>query len=281
MKRKINSIGLAILMMALLSISWEGSAGAQQPQFRIITESGVPDEAKENAQQAVDTTLRFFKETYHLNLKKDYRIILVPSKESYATTLMSEAKVDKKEAERRARTTLGWSTGDAIIQNLGGIRNARHRIYNMSHEITHKFQDEECSGNCLKIMWLYEGTATLIGQRIVDILGLRPLAETKKAWLSHLQKTSGRPTLKELISKEDWYRALDKYGMDPAYEVAGLAVFYLIEKKGFEPLFDYFKKSNLRSGESSFNSSFGMEMRNFQTDFNVHLDKELTELPKE
>ncbi len=281
MRNKVNLVRSFALVMTLSITLTVCPAEAQSQRFKITSETGVPDDAKENAQTAVDATLGFFKETYHLELKKDYRIILVPNRESYAAALVREAKVDQKEAERRARTTLGWSTYDVIIQNAGEMKVPRRRVYNMSHEVVHKFQSEECSGNCQKIMWTYEGFATAIGSRIVEILGMRPLDETKKTWLKDLQKISTRPSLKELKSKEDWYKALDKFGSDPTYGMVGLAVLNLIEQKGYHPWSVYFKKLNDWSGEDSFKMALGLDMNSYENEFGSWIEKEMSKIAGE
>ena len=281
MRNKVNLVCFLVFVTTLLFTSAVSPAEAQSQRFKINSEIGVPDDAKENAHIAVDATLRFFKETYNLELKKDYRIILVANKESYAATLVREAKIDQKEAERRARTTLGWSTYDVIIQNAGEMKVPRRRVYNMSHEVVHKFQSEECSGNCQKIMWIYEGFATAIGSRIVEILGMRSLDQTKKAWLKDLQKISTRPSLRELKSKEDWYKALDKLGSDPTYGMVGLAALNLVERKGYNPLSVYFKKLNDWTGEDSFKVALELDMNRYENEFGTWIEKEMSKVAEE
>ena len=281
MRNKISLVRFFACVMTLSLTLAVYPAEAQPPRFKISSETGVLDDAKENAQTAVDATLRFFKETYRSELKKDYRILLVPNRDSYAAALVREARVDQKEAERRARTTLGWSSYDVIIQNAGEMKVPRRRVYNMSHEVVHKFQSEECSGNCQKIMWIYEGFATTIGSRIVEILGMRPMEETKKTWLRDLQKISTRPSLKELKSKEAWYKALDKFGSDPTYGMAGLAVLNLIEQKGYPPWSVYFKKLNDWSGEDSLKMALGLDMNSYENEFGLWIEKEMSKVAGE
>ncbi|KPK19689.1 MAG: hypothetical protein AMK69_24005 [Nitrospira bacterium SG8_3] len=272
MLKRVKEFKFYVIVAALLLLTTAPRVWGQQ--FKITSEPGVPDEAKGNAEQAVEATLRFFKETYHLELKKDYRIILVPNKESYVAALMREANVDRKEAERRARTSFGWAIQDVILQNAGGLPNAWQRIYNMSHEVVHKFQSETCTGGCSQIKWIHEGTATVIGQRMLDVLGLRPMGQTKKMFLQNLRKRSTRPTLKNLRSTEEWYKALEQYGMR-TFGFVGLAVLNLTDQKGYESLFVYFKKLNGWRAKNAFKIAFRLDLNHYEDEFSTWIEKQL------
>jgi hypothetical protein len=279
MMHALSTLTPLALLMATLSFFLAAPAHAQGSKIKMISEAGISDEAMNNVQLGIDTTTRFFRETYGLELKNELRVILVPDKNAYATALMREAKVDQKEAERRARTTLGWSTGNAIIQNTGGIPNARRRVYNMSHEIVHAYQAQVCSGDCAKIKWLYEGTAGVLATRIVDMCGLRPLAEHRQGWLQQLKNKASNAPLKDLKSKDDWYSALDKYGVEEAYGFAGLAVFDLVDKKGYESLFTYFRSLKDSGSQESFQRAFATDLGAYEKQFDEQIKQELAALP--
>ncbi len=275
--QKTFGFGTSLFIIALWLLSIACPVEARANKIEIHAEPGVPDEAKASAQLAVDNSLRFFKETFNLELKKDVRIIIVPTPETYAAILVREAQVNQKEAERQARTTFGWSIGEnVIVQNIGAPfnPNARRRIYNMSHEIVHKFQVQECPDKPSRVMWIYEGVAGIFAARIVELSGGRPLAQQKESWLQETRKLRGQPELKELKSQSDWYKGLDKYGTDPTYSFAGLAVLKLIEEKGYESVFVYFRKLNDGSPEDSFKNAFGMDLKGFDKGFNTSLGKE-------
>jgi hypothetical protein len=279
MKHTQGAATFLALLLAMLSFLPTAPTHAQSTKIKMIVETGVSDEAQKNVQMGIDTTTGFFRDTYGMELKKELRVILVPDKDVYAKTLMREAKVDQKEAERRARTTLGWSTGNGIIQNTGGIPNARRRIYNISHEIVHGYQAQECAGDCAKIIWLYEGTAGVLATRIVDMCGLRPLAEHRRGWLQQVKNKAGNALLKDLKSRDDWYRALDKHGVEEVYGFAGLAVFDLVDKKGYESLFNYFHSLKNSGSQESFQRSFGMDLNAYEKQFDEQIKKELAALP--
>jgi hypothetical protein len=262
-------------IIVFLLIPFESRTAAQTNKIQISAEPRVSDEAIANARLAVDNSFRFFKETFNLELQKDIRILIVPNPETYAAILMRESKINQKEADRRARTTFGWSIADyLIIQNTGAPfnPNPRRRIYNMSHEIVHKFQAQECSDQCSKIMWIYEGVAGVFAARIVELSGIRPLAQQTESWLQEVRKLAQRPELKEQRSPSDWSKALDRYGSDPAYSMAALAVSHLIEEKGYASIFDYFRKLKNGSPEDSFKLAFGIDMKGFEDAFTTSLD---------
>lgn len=272
MLKGVKEFKFSVIVTALLLTTVSHVCGQQ---FKIISESGVPDEAKGNAEQAVESTVRFFEETYHLELRKNYRIILLPDKESYVAALMREAKVDQREAERRARISFGWSIHDVILQNAGGLPSVRQRIYNISHEVVHKFQSETCSEGCSQINWMYEGTASVIGQRMLDVLGLRPMGQTKRMLLQYLQKLSTRPTLKSLRSTEELFKAIDKYGMIETFGFVALAGLNLADQKGYESLFVYCQKLNGWTPENAFKIAFRLDLNHYEDEFSTWIEKQL------
>ena len=275
--------GSFVLIIVFLLIPFVSLTAAQTSNIQINAEPGVSDEAIASARLAVGNSFRFFRETFNLELQKDIGILIVPNPETYAAILMRESKINQKEADRRARTTFGWSIADhLIIQNTGAPfnPNPRRLIYNMSHEIVHKFQGQECGNQCSKIMWIYEGVAGAFAARIVELSGIRPLTQQKESWLQEVRKLTQRPELKEQRSQSDWSKGLDRYGSDPAYSMAALAVSHLIEEKGYASIFDYFKKLKNGSPEDSFKQAFGIDMKGFEDAFNASLDNILSQTGK-
>ena len=283
MTRKHYSFRMLAFMIVFSLFSVVSLTTAQTNKIQISIEPGVAEEVAATAKFATDNSLRFFKETFNLELHKDIRILIVPNPETYAAMFIRESKINQKEADRRARTTFGWSIGDQLIlQNVGAPfnPNARRRIYNISHEIVHKFQRQECADQCSKIMWIYEGAAGFFAARVVELSGDRLLTQQKESWLQEVRKLAKRPELKELISQSDWYKGLDKYGSDPSYSFAALAVSTLVEEKGYEPIFVYFKKLKDGSPEESFKKAFGVDMKSFEGEFNASLDRLLSKTGK-
>lgn len=254
-------------------------AAAFPGEIRIDTEPGVPAEAAASAKLAADSTLRFFKEIFARELQGDVYIRIVGTPESYAVAFLKEGKINQKEAERRARTTIGWSIGEGLIlQNVGAPfhPNHRRRLYNIGHELTHKYQAQECLDRCPKILWMYEGVAGAFAAKIVEMAGERELAKQKESWLQEVRKLSKRPGLDELVSPSDWRRGLDRYGSDPLYSFAGLAVIRLIEAKGYGSIFVYFDRLKDHSPEEAFRAAFGIDRKEYESAFGADLDKLLS-----
>lgn len=283
MTRKHYLFGLVAFVIVLTLFSIASPTTAQTNKIQISAETGVSDEAVASARLAADTSLRFFKENFNLELHRDIRILIAPNPETYAAMFMRESNINQQEADRRARKTIGWSIGDRLIlQNVGTPfkPNPRRRIYNISHEIVHKFQGQECADRCSKVTWIYEGVAGVFAARVVELSGDRPLAQQKESWLHEVRKLAKRPELKELISQSDWNKGLDKYGTDPSYSLAALAVSKLIEEKGYEAIFVYFRKLKDGSPEDSFKTAFGLDIEGFEGAFNASLDKLLSKAGK-
>ncbi|MCX5839432.1 MAG: hypothetical protein NTW71_13105 [Deltaproteobacteria bacterium] len=122
-------------------------------------------------------------------------------------------------------------------------------------------------------MWIYEGVAGFFAARVVELSGDRPMAQQKESWLQEVRKLAAKPDLKELATKSDWYKGMDKYGSDPCYSLAALAVSSLTEEKGYEPILVYFKELKESGPEESFKKAFGLDMKGFESQFNASLDR--------
>jgi hypothetical protein len=241
----------------------------------ITAESGVPDDVKARTQAAIDNTIKFFKEDCGIELSKTVRILLVADDDGYLQAQIRENGCDEEEAARRVKTTKGWSKGDLIIQNVGGMPEVKQRIFNMSHEIVHQVQSSLCSGKCNQLMWMFEGTADALAIHMVEKSGEQGIADYIKSWKNILKKAENIPLLNILTSKDDWYASLNDYKNNVSYRVSGMAVMNLLKTNSFKDIFGYFKKLKDADFETAFKESFGIDAKEYESKFSEQLEKQL------
>jgi hypothetical protein len=244
-------------------------------KIEIISEPGVPKEVSDLAQKAINNTISFFKENCNLELSTKVRILLVADDDGYLKAQIRENSCDEEEAARRVKTTKGWSKGDLIIQNVGGLPETKQRIFNMSHEVVHQFQGSVCSGKCNQVMWLFEGTADAIAVQIVEKCGEQTVDTYKKIWMNTLRNADEIPELDILQSKDDWYASLNDFKNSISYRVSGMAVLNLLKTKSYKDLFEYFKKLKNKNYETAFSESFGLDLEDYETNFMTKLNNDL------
>ncbi len=265
MTKLLAGFGLMVLTLALLSPAVPASAA---PRLSIVTEKGVSDQVRAEIQAAADTTMIYFRETYGVELSRDVRVVVVPDKDSYARAHMRELRVDQGEAERRARTTAGWSRGDTILVNAGSLRNRAQRTFLISHEMVHQYQDVVCRGaKCSQFRWLREGSGDALAALMVDRVGAWRLDQYRDLWARTIADAPGTPVLSDLHSDEAWYAALDQYG-DITYRTAGMAGLALADRQGFESLLGYYIRLDSGDAEGTFWDTFGQPLPAFEAEFN-------------
>ncbi len=258
---------LVVLVLALSLMVGVLPTAAASP-ITIIAESGVSDAGKADVQAAADATLSLVRDTYGLELQRAMRVILTANTEAYSAAHVREFGVTKAEADRRARTTRGWTSGNTILMNMGNLGNRSVRTRILSHELVHQYQDQVCKGsNCGELTWMREATADVIAARVVESVGATTLAQYREEWRTLLAEAPALPSLSELHSAQAWYAALDKYGSDVGYRTADMAGLRLLELGGQDALLGFFVKLSEGDPESAFVDAFGVSLGEFEAGF--------------
>ncbi len=265
MARLVRRIGLLMLMLVLGALT--GPAAAASPSITIVVEAGVPGPAVADVAAATEATLALFRDTYGVDLQRSLRIVLVPDGEAYVAAQMRENRVERAEAERRARTTTGWSSDDGtVLLNVGGGRSRPDRAATLGHELAHQYQTQVCGGNKAHgLMWMREGVAQVAGAQAVARAGGPTLVETRADWRRSLASAPSLAPLSVLHSESEWYAALDDASAGPVYRIAGTAVLTLADRHGYWPLLDYFARVNDSDVETAFAEAFGTSLDAFES----------------
>lgn len=270
--RRILATLIMIAMWVLAHATAEGS------QIRIVAENGVTEAAKAEVQGGVEAALKFFDEAYGTRVNRDVEIILVPNRARYLERQKALTRGNAAEAMRRSDATMGWNSGDTILQNTGDLGNAQRRIYNISHELAHTLQNQACAGYCSDIAWLGEGNASAVGWQVVERFGLDSLSGNRRWALRLLKGNSNVVYLRMLRSDGDWESALATFGFEPVYDTAALAAADLIRTKGNPAVFSYFRHLRNMNAEQAFERAFGMGLAVYEEQFDKSLRDELAKM---
>ncbi len=267
---------LAIIVTAALALAPLPAAGQASPVV-VQLEPRVPADAGADFTRAADLTQQFFRETYSIDLNRSIRIILVPDVAAYAATMIREWNITQTEADRRARTTSGWTNRMTIIVNVDSTRTARSRIFLAAHELTHQFQIQVSAPvGAWGLYWLTEGVADVLGARVIDLARAGTLTDTRQSWIDTLRRAALRPDLTQIDTEQAWFTALDTYGSAVTYRSAAMATLYAAETKGYAPLIAYYQAlRDTRDRAQAFQRAIGVTLEEFTTDYKAHLDRVL------
>ncbi|MDR3563737.1 MAG: hypothetical protein P4N59_20200 [Negativicutes bacterium] len=268
LRRTCRGSLFSILLYFLVSLS----VVYAHPQVQVMASSQISDEVKQDTQFAIDKTIEVFKEKFNLGFNRNAKVFLVSNDEEYLNVLVSELHIDKAEAERRVRTTSGWSSGNIIILDVRKAADRRDNIFTVAHEMTHQFQNQEDAGKHTKLEWIAEGMADNMAAVVVEKSGRATLAQYKKWWTDIFIKAKTRPYIYELHTPQNWYSSLDKHGTSTTYRIAGLAMMHLTETKGYEPILGYMHYlRDADSPEKAFVQAYGMELSLYEKEYEEYL----------
>ena len=241
---------------------------AQDDKIEISTEGNISSEVISLTKKTFEYTTAFIKEECGIEFDGYVKIILVENNELYKEAQMRENGVDEEEAERRVRTTSGWSNGTQIIQNIAGLAKNRNKIYNLAHELVHQYQFQICGNEANSIMWIFEGLADAIAIQVVEKSGESTVENYKKDWMKTIKDNGIFPDISLLHDTESWYASLDTYKKDISYRIAAFAILNLLKTKTYKNLFDYFSDLNELNYYDSFKKSFDMIITQYERKFN-------------
>lgn len=264
-----------LLFFVLLALGLIPRATGQTFPVTVSAEPRVQSDAVSDFTRAADLTLQFFRETYGLDLTRSIRILLVPDAAAYAAAMMREWNINQTEADRRVRTTSGWTSGTTIIVNTANTSTPRARIFLAAHELTHQYQIQvSAPTGAWTLYWMTEGVADVVGARLVDRGGAGVMTDTRQAWVTALRRAATRPDLDALATESAWFAALNAHGAAVTYRYAGMAALYLAETKGYPPLMGFFAAlRDTRERAPAFQRAAGITLDEFTHEYKVHLER--------
>lgn len=259
----------------IVALALAPPAVGQTSPVTVVLEPRVQADVAADFTRAGDLTVQFFREIYAVDLTRQVRIVLVPDAAGYAAAMIREWNITQTEADRRVRTTSGWTSGTTIIVNVSNTTTPRARIFLASHELTHQYQIQTSApAGAWSLYWLTEGAADVIGARVAERGGVGSMAETKQAWIDTLRRAPTRPDLNQIGTEPSWFAALNVHGSGVTYRYAAMAGLYLAETKGYPPLMGFYAAlRDSRDRALAFQRVVGVTLEEFTTDYRAHLDR--------
>lgn len=152
------------------------------------------------------------------------------------------------------------------------------QVVTLSHETAHASQLELAGRSALqRHQWLAEGFAEWIGFRVAHELGVVDLASARTemfAKVRALRKGAGTAPLTQMDSMDQWVRVRQAKGFDATYPLALLATDFLVERRGYPALLEYFRRFRASNdADANFAAAFGEELPAFQRALEAWLDQ--------
>ncbi len=268
---------LAAVLTLLLLVCPVLPAAAQTSPVQIVPEPGVAPEAVLDVQRAVELSLEFFRREYGVDLTRQVRVVLVPDRTSYIAALVREFRVDQAEADRRARTTTGWTGGATILMTVTTNSARAFRMTLTAHELVHQLQMQVTAPvNPWRLYWMAEGVADAVAARIVESGGYAAAGAYQMRWVEVMRRATRRPDLQELVTEAGWFVSLDRNGSGTTYALAALAGLSLMERHGHPAILSYFRAlAGTNDGAAAFQQTFNQALEAFLEEFRRSLSNQL------
>jgi len=281
--RRLLAAVLTILVLVGPALPAAAQTGllAQTSPVQIVPEPGVAPEAVLDVQRAVELSAEFFRREYGVDLTRQVRVVLVPDRAGYVAALIREFRVDQTEAERRARSTTGWTSGATILITVTANSARAFRMVLTAHELVHQLQMQVTAPvNPWQLYWMAEGVADAVAARVVESGGYAPTGSHRMRWVQVMRRAPRRPDLQELVMETGWFGSLDRNGSGTTYALAALAGQSLMERHGHPAILNYFRAlAGTNDGAEAFQRTFNQTLEAFLEEFRRTLSNQLGASP--
>ena len=198
--------------------------------------------------------------------------------EAFELGLVTDARSETWFAKDQARFASGVGTYYGILLREDKFRAASilARVGLVAHELTHVSQYELAGGRRGRSeQWLREGHADWVRFRVLEHLGLRSYAESRKRILQEVRRAQSVerfPSLTLLATNREWTTARNESGQVATYYQAFLATDWLVERRGHGAVIEYFRRfGRFDDREGNFEAAFGMSLSRFADEFQSRL----------
>lgn len=185
------------------------------------------------------------------------RILLSSSKEELVEHYAQELGLSDEDALKRANRGNGWSWQDSLaFVDISRLNSAEKRSRVLGQIAMGRYLQTR-AGNMNKTYWLYSGLREWMSEQLLEKLGHKSRADllTQRA---QAKSEKGAPALSELLTQDDWNKAIKKYGATTVLQVAIQATESLIDKKGLPALADWVDQNKqLKGSPEAFTKAFG------------------------
>lgn len=275
-----RSAGRAVawIVLALLAAGCAVWAPPAVTRVQVDRASPPPIPADASDARVLSTVSWVLAQQLGLPLSLPVRAYLYSSEEAFGQGLVTEAGAESWLAKDQARFATGVGTAQGIFLRSDKLAAAPLvvRAGLFAHELTHMSQYELAGGRrASSEQWLREGFADWVRFRTLDILALRPYAESKRRVLEEVRRAAPVdrfPALGVLVTNRQWISARNELGGGATYGQAFLATDWLIERHGSARVIDYFRRFGRSDDRSrNFLAVFGTPAGQFAQEFRSRL----------
>jgi hypothetical protein len=206
-------------------------------------------------------------------------VFVYPDQSSFVDAIVEIGKETRENAVARAQHSKGVETAAGIL--VRGDLLARlpliERAELFAHELTHRSQRKlRDQGQHRAVQWICEGHAEWVRFKVLDLLQLRPIAESRAQSVQSIKAAgvSAMPSLETIAKHQAWLDARNRLGKPATYGQAFLAVDWLIERFGHAKLIDLFGQyaTATESGQAWSTAYPMIHHRQFIDEFRVRLN---------
>lgn len=224
--------------------------------------------------------LGVFFESKRISIPADFRIYFVRSDEEFKHVLIQKCGLSEEETRGCEEWyAVSFPEKKSIVVDIVKEENALE--FTLSHELGHFVMgiligldlDAELKDSIIIDWWILEGFADYLAFRFIDehskyyCYKKGQYLDIKQDALERCKKISSI-SLDELVEKDNGWRIMKTCG-DPwaPFSYMFLAVDYLVEEKGLQALFHYFRLfSKCADSRSNFKRAFGFTFEEFLAD---------------
>ncbi len=236
--------------------------------IKIEQMDGVSYEILEETKETINATQRYFRMNFEISLGIPVLIVLTPDQSTYRDELIRRFGYSQSRAEDLSYNTAGLAFRNVIIVNAGSSSTPLGRSFIIIHELTHSYQWQLTGNPTHAVNWIVEGMADTVAAQVSDQEGYYRLDNYKRNLENKLSMTANKPSLSELILRNDWQGCLYKYGYHSTYQTAGYATLLLTERFGARRVMNYFADlGHGANSETAFQNSFGIPLSDFIGDY--------------
>lgn len=234
---------------------------------------GVSAQAAGEIQRTLLEADDFLSAEFSITVSRQVRVHLSATAEAYVDSILRTGVRVNETLARMGLTPGGhWMMVDAASQifiNLGhpATGDQTRFLSDLSHEMVHIYHQELSGWRGSPYAWIQEGTAEVFAKHFLHHKGLIVYPQTIAAaanLLRERQSVGGLPSLGSLTTPDLWERRAHTLTRRVVYATALVAVDYLVQQKGKDALFRYFRLFRAEpEPEAAFVQAFGQTSLEF------------------
>jgi hypothetical protein len=272
--------GFLLMFIPAFSTAWAGSWG------KVVYDSEVPSQTRENFQKAVDTVDVLFTK-YKIVLSNPITIVVITNDaEKYIQAMMFYYNISRALAENKAEHTGGISSTEKPViiirwiptrQSTGQgtsypVNNPEEGFRALPHEFFHQVQNQYSRVHTEN--WLEEGFAELFRLMAFEAAGIRRVTDCVQLAEQAIRRAAKIPDTRQLASYDHTtWGSLEAQGY-PVYPMAALMTYRLIGDNGLGKVVLYYQLlGNGSDPDKAFITAFGVKMSDFLADMNDYFNK--------